>query len=178
MRYWKQQNYNLVYTEIYAPVDGYITNLNVSEGTYVSAGQQLLALVDINSFWIAAYFKENAVKKYGAGFHEFRLRYLGHEDQPFEGIVQSVGWGIFVPDGSSGTSTILLPSVSPTIDWVRLAQRFPVRIRVQGKMSGGPCASAKRLQSQFTAERLALILILNACPLRKQTSKSSLMATP
>ena len=41
----------LSYTEIYAPVDGYITNLNVSEGTYVSAGQQLLALVDLNSFW-------------------------------------------------------------------------------------------------------------------------------
>ena len=62
-----------------------------------------------------------------------QITLLGHEDQPFEGIVQSVGWGIFVQDGSSGTSTTLLPSVSPTIDWVRLAQRFPVRIRVREK---------------------------------------------
>jgi multidrug resistance efflux pump len=65
-----------------------------------------------------------------------QITLLGHEDEPFEGMVQSVGWGIFVPDGSSGTSTSLLPAVSPTIDWVRLAQRFPVRIRVQEKMSG------------------------------------------
>src|SRR5258708_6783724 len=121
----------LSYTEIYAPVDGYITNLNVSEGTYVSAGQQLLALVDINSFWIAAYFKETQLRNMAPG-SRVQITLLGH-DQPFEGIVQSVGWGIFVPDGSSGTSTILLPSVSPTIDWVRLAQRFPVRIRVQEK---------------------------------------------
>jgi len=122
----------LGYTKIYAPVDGYITNLNVSEGTYVSVGQQLLALVDINSYWIAAYFKETQLRNIAPG-SRVQITLLGHEDEPFEGIVQSVGWGIFVQDGSSGTSTSLLPSVSPTIDWVRLAQRFPVRIRVQEK---------------------------------------------
>jgi multidrug resistance efflux pump len=124
--------YRRRYTEIYAPVDGYITNLNVSDGTYVSAGQQLLALVDINSFWIAAYFKETQLRNMAPG-SRVQITLLGHEDEPFEGIVQSVGWGIFVQDGSSGTSTTLLPSVSPTIDWVRLAQRFPVRIRVREK---------------------------------------------
>jgi RND family efflux transporter MFP subunit len=51
-------NLNLGYTKIFAPVDGYITNMNTSPGTYVYAGQQLLALVDANSFWVAAYFKE------------------------------------------------------------------------------------------------------------------------
>jgi RND family efflux transporter MFP subunit len=120
----------LSYTRIYAPVDGYITNLNVSDGTYVSAGQQLLALVDTNSFWIAAYFKETQLRHMAPG-SPVQITLLGHEDQPFAGIVQSVSWGIFVQDGSSSTSTTLLPSVSPTIDWVRLAQRFPVRIRVQ-----------------------------------------------
>ena len=45
---------NLSYTKIVAPVDGYLTNVNTSPGTYVYAGQQLLALVDISSFWIAA----------------------------------------------------------------------------------------------------------------------------
>jgi RND family efflux transporter MFP subunit len=120
----------LSYTKIYAPVDGYITNLNVSDGTYVSAGQQLLALVDTDSFWIAAYFKETQLRHMAPG-SRVQITLLGHEDQPFAGIVQSVSWGIFVQDGSSSTSTTLLPSVSPTIDWVRLAQRFPVRIRVQ-----------------------------------------------
>jgi multidrug resistance efflux pump len=55
---------------------------------------------------------------------------MGNEDLPFRGTVRSVGWGIFVPDGSSGQGTALLPSVSPTIDWVRLPQRFPIRIQV------------------------------------------------
>ena len=50
--------------------------------------------------------------------------------RPFAGTVRSVGWGIFVTDGSSAEGTALLPSVSPTIDWVRLPQRFPVRIQV------------------------------------------------
>jgi multidrug resistance efflux pump len=120
----------LSYTKVYAPVDGYITNLNVSDGTYVGAGQQLLALVDTNSFWIAAYFKETQLRNMAPGSRA-QITLLGHEDEPFEGIVQSVGWGIFVQDGSSSPSTTLLPSVSPTIDWVRLAQRFPVRIHVQ-----------------------------------------------
>ena len=120
----------LSYTKVYAPVDGYITNLNVSDGTYVSAGQQLLALVDTNSFWIAAYFKETQLRHMAPG-SPVQITLLGNEDQPFAGMVQSVSWGIFVQDGSSSTSTTLLPSVSPTIDWVRLAQRFPVRIRVQ-----------------------------------------------
>jgi multidrug resistance efflux pump len=55
---------------------------------------------------------------------------MGNEDLPFRGTVRSMGWGIFVPDGSSGQGTALPPSVSPTIDWVRLPQRFPVRIQV------------------------------------------------
>jgi RND family efflux transporter MFP subunit len=49
---------NLSYTKVLATVDGYVTNMNTSEGTYVTAGSQLMALVDTNSFWIAAYFKE------------------------------------------------------------------------------------------------------------------------
>jgi multidrug resistance efflux pump len=55
---------------------------------------------------------------------------MGNEDLPFTGTVRSVGWGIFVTDGSSAEGTASLPSVSPTIDWVRLPRRFPMRIQV------------------------------------------------
>jgi membrane fusion protein (multidrug efflux system) len=58
---------------------------------------------------------------------------MGYHDQPFEGKVDSVAWGIFVQDGSGGTSTGLLAAVNQTVDWVRLPQRFPVRIRITGK---------------------------------------------
>jgi multidrug resistance efflux pump len=54
---------------------------------------------------------------------------LGHLQTPLEGIVDSVGWGIFLDDGSVSPSN-LLPTVSQTVDWVRLPQRFPVRIHV------------------------------------------------
>jgi multidrug resistance efflux pump len=142
----------------------------------VSAGQQLLALVDINSFWIAAYFKETQLRNMAPG-SRVQITLLGHEDQPFEGIVQSVGSGIFVPDGSSGTSTILLPSVSPTIDWVRLAQRFPVRIRVQEKCPV-PLRIGQTASVAVYGRTPGIDSHLERLSAAKQTSKSSLMATP
>ena len=122
-------NLNLGYTKIFAPVDGYITNMNTSPGTYVYAGQQLLALVDSSSFWVAAYFKETQLQHVKEG-GKARLTFIGRENQPFEGEIESVAWGIFDPDGST---VDLLPRVSQTVDWVRLPNRFPVRIRVTGK---------------------------------------------
>jgi multidrug resistance efflux pump len=122
---------NLSYTEVFAPVDGYVTNMNTSSGTYVTAGVQLMALVDTSSYWVAGYFKETQLPHIQAG-QEALITLMGHYGQPFEGIVQTVGWGIFVSDGSGSSTTALLPSVSQTIDWVRLPQRFPVRIQVVG----------------------------------------------
>jgi len=123
---------NLSYTKLLAPVDGYITNMNTSPGTWVSAGQQLTALVDTNSFWIAAYFKETQLPRIQPG-QKARITMMGYRRQPFTGTVRSVGWGIFVLDGSARSATDLLPSVNPTIDWIRLPQRFPVRIQVEGE---------------------------------------------
>jgi multidrug resistance efflux pump len=103
---------------------------------------QLIALVDISSIWIAGYFKETQLPHIQVG-QKASVTVMGHEDQPFQGVVRSVGWGVYVQDGSSvatgfvlpvsgSNSTALLPSVSQTIDWVRLPQRFPVRIKVLG----------------------------------------------
>lgn len=122
---------NLDYTKVFAPVDGYLTNVNTSPGTYVNEGQQLLALVDASSFWIAAYFKETQLKHIDEG-DRARLVLMGHPEQPFEGVVRSIGWGIFLEDGSTAAQD-LLPIVDQTIDWVRLPQRFPVRIHVTGE---------------------------------------------
>jgi RND family efflux transporter MFP subunit len=123
---------NLSYTKVFAPVDGYVTNMNTSEGTYVTAGKQLMALVDTNSFWIAGYFKETQLPHIRVG-QKATITMIGYETQPFQGIVRSIGWGIYVQDGSGSDSTGLLPSISQTIDWVRLPQRFPVRLHVLGQ---------------------------------------------
>jgi multidrug resistance efflux pump len=121
-------NLNLGYTKVFAPVDGYLTNVNTSAGTYVNEGQQLLALVDSSSFWIAAYFKETQLAHIREGA-KARMTLMGHDFEPFPGEVVSVAWGVFLQDGST---VDLLPAVSQTIDWVRLPNRFPVRIRVTG----------------------------------------------
>jgi multidrug resistance efflux pump len=119
---------SLSYTKIFAPVNGYITNMNTSPGTYVYAGQQLIALVDTDSFWVAAYFKETQLNHITQG-HTARIALMGHAGTPFEGIVESVGWAIFLTDGAT---VELLPQIAQTVDWIRLPQRFPVRIRVTG----------------------------------------------
>jgi RND family efflux transporter MFP subunit len=123
---------NLSYTKVFASVDGYVTNMNTSPGTYVTAGVQLMALVDTSSYWIAGYFKETQLPHIKIG-QKAVITMMGYENKPFVGVVRSLEWGVYVQDGSGNTSTELLPSVNPTIDWVRLPQRFPVRIQVAGE---------------------------------------------
>jgi len=120
---------NLSYTKIFAPVDGYLTNMNTSVGTYVYAGEQLLALVDSSSFWVAAYFMETQLHHLQVG-GKASITFIGRNNEPFDGVIESVAWGIF---DSNGSTVELLPNVSQTIDWVRLPNRFPVRIKITGK---------------------------------------------
>jgi multidrug resistance efflux pump len=121
---------NLSYTKVFAPVNGYVTNVNTSDGTYVTAGKELMALVDTSSFWIAAYFKETQLPHIEIG-QKANIAIMGY-NKPFQGVVRSIGWGVYVQDGSGSDATGLLPSVSQTVDWVRLPQRFPVRIEPVG----------------------------------------------
>ena len=123
---------HLTYTKVLAPVDGYVTNMNTSPGTYVTAGVQLMALVDTSSYWVAGYFKETQLPQIKLG-QKAIITMMGYENQPFEGVVRSLGWGVYVQDGSGSTGTGLLPAINPTIDWVRLPQRFAVRIQVAGE---------------------------------------------
>lgn len=122
---------NLDFTTVVSPVDGYLTNINTSPGTYVAAGQQLLALVDTSTFWVAAYFKETQINHVQPG-DTVRITLMGHNGQPFEGEVVSTAWGIFVQDGST-VGNQMLPDVQQTVDWVRLPNRFPVRVQVTGE---------------------------------------------
>lgn len=108
---------NLEYTRITSPVDGLVTNMNVSPGTYVNVGERLTALVDTGSYWIAAYFKETQLPAIRTG-QKARVTLLGADGPPLEGEVISIGWGIHLDDGSASASA-LLPTVNQTVDWVR-----------------------------------------------------------
>ncbi|MFV0298550.1 MAG: HlyD family secretion protein [Hyphomicrobiaceae bacterium] len=118
---------NLEFTEQRAPVDGYVTNLTLQLGSQANAGSPAMALVDVNSFWIDAYFRESLVGSLAIGDESF-ITLMSNTDKVIRGRVDSIAWGIAQQDGS--TSTDLLPAVQPSFEWIRLAQRIPVRIKV------------------------------------------------
>ena len=112
-------------TEVRAPVDGYVTNLNVYRGDYARTGQASMALVDGQSFYVNGYFEETRLPRIHVGAKvEMRLmsgeRLLGHVD--------SIARGIY--DRDNPESRELVADVNPTFNWVRLAQRVPVRIHL------------------------------------------------
>jgi len=123
----RQAELNLEFTKVRAPVDGYITNLELRKGSQAVANQAALALVDVNSYWIDGFFKENSIADIRAGDRAV-VTLMTYHDTPLEGRVESIGWGIYQSDGSSGDD--LLPSISPTFEWIRLAQRVPVSIHL------------------------------------------------
>lgn len=119
---------DLEFTQVKASVDGYVTNLQLRLGSQAVANQPALALVDTASFWVHGYFRESLVGAIRAGDRAV-VTLMTYPDQPLEGQVDSIGWGISQSDGSTGYD--LLPSVSPTFQWIRLAQRIPVRVHLE-----------------------------------------------
>jgi multidrug resistance efflux pump len=124
----RQAELNLEFTTVKAPVDGYITNLNLRLGSNVVANQPTLALLDVSSYWIQGFFKETLIADMHQG-DEAIVTLMTYPDQPLRGKVDSLGWGISQQDGSTGFE--LLPTISPTFEWIRLAQRVPVRIHLE-----------------------------------------------
>jgi len=118
---------NLEFTQKTAPVDGYVTNLNLRVGSQAVTNQPILALVDVNSYWVTGFFKENDIKDIRKGDRAI-VTLMSYPDTPLEGRVDSLGWGIAQEDGSTGFN--LLPTINPTFEWIRLAQRVPVRIHL------------------------------------------------
>ncbi len=117
----------LSWTTIDAPSDGYVTNLELQEGAYAFVGIPKLAFVDSTSFWVSGYFKETQLKHINVEDRAI-ITLMGYPDKPIEGVVASIGRAISTPD-TAETSHLLL-DVSATFDWVRLAQRIPVRINL------------------------------------------------
>ena len=118
---------NLEFTKVVAPVDGYVTNLDLRLGDQAVANQPALALVDVDSYWVHGFFKENYIEGMRPGNRAI-VTLMSYPDKPLEGRVHSLGWGIAQADGSAGYE--LLPNISPTFEWIRLAQRVPVRVHL------------------------------------------------
>jgi RND family efflux transporter MFP subunit len=119
---------NLSYTQVHAAVDGYVSNIDFQIGTQAVANSPILALVDSNSFWVFGYFRESQIGQFSIG-DPAKVTLMAYPDLPLQGTVESLGWGIAPSDGNSGA--YLLPSIKPVFQWIRLAQRIPVRIKLE-----------------------------------------------
>ena len=123
-----QYNYNQC--RVYAPFDARVTNLVISEGAYAHIGQQVFTLIDTRVWWVLANFRETQLKHVQPGMTA-DVYVMSDPGLRLRGIVESVGYGV-IPDPSIlGQITSGLPDVQRTLSWVRLASRYPVRIRIQ-----------------------------------------------
>ncbi|CAN7573526.1 HlyD family secretion protein [Variovorax paradoxus] len=116
---------NLERTQVRAPTAGLVTNLDLRQGAYASAGHPVMALVDAGSIYVEGYFEENKLARIHQGD---RVRVTPMGGPALDGTVESIAAGI--ADRDRSTSANLLPSVNPTFNWVRLAQRVPVRVKL------------------------------------------------
>ena len=128
----QQARVNLERTEIRAPVDGWITNLLAQKGDFAEAGQKLISLTDANSFWIDGYFEETNLGPINVG-DPAEVKLMGYP-QIVPGHVQSVARAINVANAQPNGQGVA--SVNPIFTWVRLAQRIPVRIRIDSVPAG------------------------------------------
>ena len=141
---------NLARSEVRAPRAGQITNLHLAQGNYVQAGQAVMALVADDSFYVQAYFEETKLPGIRVGAPAEVILMSGSE--PLQGKVQSISRGI--TDRNAAADAQLLADVEPTFNWVRLAQRIPVRIELDELpkellLSAGMTASVRVMGEQL-----------------------------
>lgn len=122
------------YCKVYAPCDGYVTDLQIAPGSYAATGQQVFTIVDSTIWYVIAYFREIDIHRIKAG-QTARVYLMAKNRQPLNGIVQGIARGVFPLVGASHNqpaSQGVLSVVPPTFDFIQLATRFPVRIVLQG----------------------------------------------
>lgn len=125
----KDAEYNLERCNVYAPFDARVTNLNISEGAYAHVGQQAFTLIDARTWWVIANFRETDLRNIQIGT-PVDVYLMSRPDRTFQGVVESIGFGVTPDESLIGKISQGLPDVQRSLDWVHLATRFPVRIRI------------------------------------------------
>jgi multidrug efflux system membrane fusion protein len=127
--------YNFDNCRIIAPFSARVTNLTISQGAYATAGQHIFTLIDTRVWWAIANFRETQLKHIHPGT-QADVYVLSRPNVRFKGVVDSVGFGVTPDADLIGTlSQPGLPDVQRTLNWVHLASRFPVRVRIESQPS-------------------------------------------
>lgn len=122
--------YNLNNCRVYAPFDARVTNLTISEGAYAHTGQQVFTLIDARTWWAVANFREGQLQHITPGMRA-DVYVLSKPNVRFSGVVDSIGFGVTPDEDVIGRLQQGLPDVQRTLNWVHLASRYPVRVRVE-----------------------------------------------
>src|SRR5579871_1769458 len=122
--------YNLNNCRVYAPFDARVTNLLISEGAYAHIGQQMFTLIDARTWWAVANFRESQIPDITPGMHA-DVYVLSKPSVRFSGVVDSIGFGVTPDADVVGRFEQGLPDVQRTLNWVHLASRYPVLVRVK-----------------------------------------------
>jgi multidrug efflux system membrane fusion protein len=127
--------YNLNNCEVYSPFNARVTNLNISQGAYAHTGQQVFTLIDTRTWWAVANFRETQLHRIQPGMHA-DVYVLSRPNVRYDGVVDSVGFGVQPDSTLVGTiASTGLPNVQRSLNWVHLATRYPVRVRIQAPES-------------------------------------------
>ncbi len=123
--------YDLDNCRVVAPFDARVTNLTISQGAYATAGQHIFTLIDTRTWWVIANFRETQLHRIQPGMVA-DVYVMSRPDVRYKGVVDSVGFGV-TPDTDlvGRIAAPGLPDVQRTLNWVHLASRFPVRVRIQ-----------------------------------------------
>jgi multidrug efflux system membrane fusion protein len=127
--------YNLDNCRVLSPFDARVTNLNISQGAYAHTGQQVFTLIDTRVWWAIANFRETQLHHIHPGMHA-DVYVLSRPSVKYDGVIDSVGFGVQPDSTLIGTfSSTGLPDVQRSLNWVHLATRFPVRVRINAPES-------------------------------------------
>ena len=122
--------YNLNNCRVYSPFDARVTNLTISEGAYAHTGQQMFVLIDARTWWAVANFREGQLQRIAPGMRA-DVYVMSKPNVRFSGVVDSIGFGVTPDVDVVGRFEQGLPDVQRTLNWVHLASRYPVRVRVE-----------------------------------------------
>jgi multidrug resistance efflux pump len=161
---------NLERTRVVSSVNGIVTNLDLREGAYATAAHPVMAVVDSGSFYVEGYFEETKLPGIQLG-DAVDVTLMGTR-QPIRGHVESFAEGITDRDRSTGAN--MLPNVNPTFNWVRLAQRVPVRIAIDQvpanvRLVAGQTATVKVLPAVTKPAAQAVAAVPAATTTRKSS---------
>ena len=165
---------NLERSEVRASVDGSVSNMDLRPGTYLSPGKGVMALVDTDTLHVEGYFEETKLSRIHVG-DPVNVQLMG-ASRALHGRVESIETGI--EDRDRGEGANLLANVNPTFNWVRLAQRVPVRVALEHIPANGDLVAGRTATVEVLGRKEGSFHLASALESRKELSGSRKTSSP